>query len=188
MKRFRWITILISILYLKEFLFTLFISFDNGIYAINGVGINVFLTIAHLAILGIVIFPYLMFKGKNSLKYLIIVDIIYTALLISDLWVYRGTGHLLELKFLFFNEGFYTLNKGIINPKIRDVLLVIDIGILLFYYRELSNKINNIRRVRLSLSLIGLCFIIIGAYHYIFDIKEVSNGKVRFMQEDWHRR
>ncbi|MBS4804421.1 MAG: sulfatase-like hydrolase/transferase, partial [Clostridium sp.] len=185
MKRFRWITILISILYLKEFLFTLFISFDNGIYAINGVGINVFLTIAHLAILGIVIFPYLMFKGKNSLKYLIIVDIIYTALLISDLWVYRGTGHLLELKFLFFNEGFYTLNKGIINPKIRDVLLVIDIGILLFYYRELSNKINNIRRVGLSLSLIGLCFIIIGAYHYIFDIKEVSNGKVRFMQEDW---
>ena len=82
MKRFRWITILISILYLKEFLFTLFISFDNGIYAINGVGINVFLTIAHLAILGIVIFPYLMFKGKNSLKYLIIVDTIYTALLI----------------------------------------------------------------------------------------------------------
>lgn len=185
MKKFRGITILISILYLKGFLFTLFISFDNGIYAINGVGINVFLTIAHLAILGIVIFPCLMFKGKNSLKYIIIVDIIYTLLLILDLWVYRGTGHLLELKFLFFNEGFYTLNKGIINPKLRDIILVIDIGILLFYYKKLSNKINNKRRVGLSLSLVVICFIIIGSYHYIFDIKEVSNGKVRFMQEDW---
>lgn len=185
LKKFREITILISILYLKGFLFTLFISFDNGIHTINGVGINVFLTIAHLAILGIVIFPCLMFKGNNSLKYLIIVDIIYTVLLISDLWVYRGTGHLLELKFLFFNEGFYTLSKGIVNPKLRDIVFVIDIGILLFNYKKLSIKINNIRRVGLSLSLMVFCFIIIGTYHYIFDIKGVSNGKVRFMQEDW---
>ena len=185
MKRSKWITIVISILYLKGFLFTLFISVDNGIRAINGVGINVFLTIAHLAILGIVIFPCLMFKGNNSLKYLIIIDIIYTVLLISDLWVYRGTGHLLELKYLLFNEGFYTLNKGIVNLRHRDIVFVIDIGVLLFYYKKLSSKFNNIRRVELSLLLMVLCFIIIGAYHYIFDIKEVSNGKVRFIQEDW---
>lgn len=185
MKKFKWITIVISILYIKSFLFTLFISFDNGIFNVNGVGINVLLTLAHLAILGIVVFPCLMFKGENSLKYLICIDIIYTVLIISDLWVYRGTGHLLELKFLIFNEGFYTLNKSIINPRLRDIVFVIDIGVLLFSYKKLSSRINHKRRVGLSLSLIVLCFIIIGAYHYIFDIKEVSNGEVRFIQEDW---
>ena len=185
MKKYKWILIIISILYIKGFLFALFISFDNGIFNINGAGINLFLTLVHLAILGVVILPCLMFKGKNAIKYIFFIDVIYTILIISDLWVYRGTGHLLELKFLFFNEGFYTLNKSIINPRIRDLVFVIDIGLLLFYYKKLSRKVNNTRRVGLSLSLIFLCFIIIGTYHYIFDIKDVSNGKIRFIQEEW---
>lgn len=180
MKKYKWIAIIISILYIKGFLFTLFISFDNGIF-----GIKILVTLAHLAILGIIVFPSLMFKGKNSIKYLILVDIIYTLLIISGLWVYRGTGHLLELKFLFFKEGFNTLNESIINPRIRDIVFVMDIAILLFNYKKISSKINYIRKEGLSLLLIALCSIIIVTYHYVFDIKDLSNGKVRFIQEEW---
>jgi arylsulfatase len=182
---YKWITKIISILYIKGFLFALFISFDNGIFNINGVGINIFVILAHLAILGVFIFPCLMFKGKNLIKYLIIIDVVYTLLIILDLWVYRGTGHLLELKFLFFKEGFNTLNKGIINPRIIDIIFVIDIVLLLINYKKLSGKINHVRRVGISLVLITLCITIIGVYHYIFDIKDLSNGKVRFIQEEW---
>lgn len=185
MNSYKWITKIISILYIKGFLFALFISFANGIFNINGVGINIFVILAHLAILGVFIFPCLMFKGKNLIKYLIIIDVVYTLLIILDLWVYRGTGHLLELKFLFFKEGFNTLNKGIINPRIIDIILVIDIGVLLINYKNLSDKINQVRRVGISLALITLCITIIGVYHYIFDIKDLSNGKVRFIQEEW---
>lgn len=185
MNIYKWITKITSILYIKGFLFALFISLDNGIFNMNGVGIDIFLILPHLAILAIIVLPALMFKGKNSIKYLLFIDIIYTILIILDLWVYRGTGHLLELKFLFFNEGFYTINKGIINPRIMDIVFIIDIGVLLFYYKKIISKIDNIRRIRIPLVLITLCFIIIGAYHYIFDIKDLSNGKVRFMQEEW---
>lgn len=185
MNSYKWITKIISILYIKGFLFALFISFDNGIFNINGVGINIFVILAHLAILGVFIFPCLMFKGKNLIKYLIIIDVVYTLLIILDLWVYRATGHLLELKFLFFKEGFNTLNKDIINPRIIDIILVIDIGVLLINYKNLSDKINQVRRVGISLALITVCITIIGVYHYIFDIKDLSNGKVRFIQEEW---
>ena len=89
------------------------------------------------------------------------------------------------MKFLFFKEGFNTLNKGIINPRIIDIILVIDIGVLLINYKNISGKINHIRRVGISLALITLCLTIIGVYHYIFDIKDLSNGKVRFIQEEW---
>ena len=185
MNTYKWITKVISILYIKEFLFALFISLDNGIFNMNGVGINIFLILPHLAILGIIVLPALMFKGKNFIKYLLFIDIIYTLLIILDLWVYRGTGHLLELKFLFFKDGFNTLNKGIINPRIIDIIFVIDIGVLLFNYKSLSGKINHIRRVGIPLALMALCITIIGAYHYIFDIRDLSNGKVRFIQEEW---
>ncbi len=185
MKKYKWIVIILGILYTKGFLLALFITFDNGSFNINGADINIFLILPHLAILGVFVLPALMFKGKNSIRYLLFIDIIYTLLIISDLWVYRGTGHLLELKFLFFKEGFYTINEGIINPRIRDIVFLIDIGLLLFYYKKITSKINNIRRVGTSLVLIALCFAIIGSFHYILDIEDLTNGKVRFIQEEW---
>ncbi|MBE6053563.1 MAG: LTA synthase family protein [Clostridium sartagoforme] len=185
LKKYKWIEIILIILYIKSFLFALFITFDNGIFNINGVGINIFLILPHLAILGVLVLPALMFKGKNSIKYLLFIDIIYSILIILDLWVYRGNGHLLELKFLFFNEGFYTLNKGIFNPRIIDIIFLIDIYLLLSNYKKISSEINHRRKVGTSILLIALCFIIIGTFHYVLDIKDLSNGKVRFIQEEW---
>ena len=184
MKRYKWIILIIGVLYIKELIFTSLICSNNGIL-FNGIETDKALLIPHLAILGIIIFPCLLFKGRASIKYLIFVDIIYSIFIILDLWTYRGTGHLLELKFLFFKEGFNTLNKGIINPNIRDIIFVADIIIILFIYIKLREKVNYRKRISISILLIALCSIIVGVYHYIFDIKKVSNGEVRFIQEDW---
>lgn len=184
MKRYKWISLIIGILYIKGAILTSFICSNNGM-SFNGIGINKSLIIPHLAILGIIVFPCLLFKGRSSVKYLIFVDIIYSIFIISDLWIYRGTGHLIELKFLFFKEGFNTLNKGIINPNIRDIIFVVDIIIILFIYIKLRGEINHRKRTSISILLIVFCSIIVGLYHYIFDIKKVSNGEIRFIQEDW---
>ena len=184
LQRYKWIIVTVSILYVKGFIFTLFISLDNGIFNMSGIGINLYLILAHLSIVGIIILPALMVKEKNRFKYVLIIDILYTLLIILDLWVYRGTGHLLELKFLLLNEEFNTLNKSIINPRIRDIVFLIDFWIL-FQHKKIFHEIKCKRNIVKSLSLIILCCIIVGSYHYLFDIKDISKGKVRFMQEEW---
>lgn len=184
MKRYKWIILIIGILYIKGLIFTSFIGSDNGLL-FNGIEIDKALLMPHLAILGIIIFPCLFFKGRSSIKYLIFIDIIYSIFIILDLWTYRGTGHLMELKFLFFNEGFNTLNKGIINPNIKDLFFVIDIIFIMYIYIKSRNKFNYKNRTCISILLMVFCFIILGLYHYIFDIKDVSNGEIRFIQEDW---
>lgn len=184
MKRYRWIILIIGILYIKGLIFTSFINSDNGLL-FSGIEIEKALLIPHIAILGVIVFPCLLFKGKSSIKYLIFIDSIYSIFIILDLWTYRGTGHLLALKFLFYNEGFNTLNKGIINPNIKDLIFVVDIILIMFIYRKVVNKINCKKKIGVSISLIAACFSILGLYHYIFDIRDVSNGEVKFIQDDW---
>lgn len=184
MKRYKWIISIIGILYIKGLILSSFIATNDGLLY-SGIQIENNLVIAHLSILGIFIFPCLMFKDKNSIKYLIVVDVIYSILIILDLWVYRGTGHLLELKYLFFTEGFNTLNKGIINPSFKDIVFIIDIFIVIFLYKKLIKELNYKREVKLSLMLITVCLTIVCSYHYIFDIKKLTNGDVRFMQDEW---
>ena len=184
LKRYKWIILIISILYIKGILLTLFIASNNG-YSFGGVIIEKALIIAHLAILGILVFPSLMFKDKTSLKYLICIDIIYTIFIILDLWVYRGTGQVLELRFLFFNEGFNTLNRGVINPSFKDIIFLIDIVVFIFLYKKSIKNFTCKRKIKLSLILMSISLVIISSYHYMFDIKKISNGKIRFIQDEW---
>lgn len=184
MKRYKWIILITCILYIKGIVLTLLISSNNG-YSFAEIEIEKNLIIAHLAMLLVLVLPCLIFKDKGSIKYLIFIDIIYSIFIILDLWVYRGTGHLLEMKFLFFSEGFITLNKGIINPSIKDVVFIPDIVVLIFLCKKSVMKYKYERRLGLSLSFIAISLIIVGTCHYIFDIKKDSNISVRFFQEEW---
>lgn len=184
MKQYKWITITILMLYLKSILFTLFIASNNGYY-LSTIEFKISLIIIHCIILGVIVFPSLLFKNKGFIRYLILINLIYTIFLIINLWTYRGTGHLSEIKFIFNSEGFNTLGQGIINPSYKDILFFIDIFITIFIYRINKNNFKYIDKKILSLTLVGLSIVITLISHYLIDIKDITNGKLKFIQDRW---
>ena len=184
MKQYKWIILTILTLYLKSVLFTSFIASNDGYY-LSTIEFKIALILIHCIVLGIIVFPSLLFKNKNFIRYLISINIIYTVILIIDLWIYRGTGHLNEIKFIFNSEGFNTLGKGILNPSYKDILFFVDIFIIIFIYKiRKTNFIYKSNRI-LSLILIGLSCVITITLHYLIDIKDITNGKVMFIQDRW---
>ena len=184
MKQYKWIILTILTLYLKSVLFTSFIASNDGYY-LSTIEFKIALILIHCIVLGIIVFPSLLFKNKNFIRYLISINIIYTVILIIDLWIYRGTGHLNEIKFIFNSEGFNTLGKGILNPSYKDILFFVDIFIIIFIYKiRKTNFIYKSNRI-LSLILIGLSCVITITLHYLIDIKDITNGKVKFIQDRW---
>jgi lipoteichoic acid synthase len=183
-RRIFWTSTTFFILYIKSLILT-FMSASNSGFSFYGVPFDIRLMIAHLAILGIIIFPSLIFKGKASIRYLITINLIYSIFMIFDIWSYRGTGYLLELKYLFFKDGFNPLNGSIINPGFIDIVYIIDIPIMIFYCKRLKGNVNFKRNFKGAILGLITCITIIGSSHYLFDIKGVLNGKIRFFQEDW---
>ena len=172
------------ILYAKSMILT-FMSSSNSGTSFYGVSFDIYLIIPHLAILGLIIFPALLFKDRALIKYLIITDILYSILLIADIWVYRGSGNILAVQYIFHPEGFNVLNRSIFNPNKVDLLYIIDIPIILFGYYKLKDKITFKRSKKTALVAIVMSALIVTSWHYLFDIKRVAGGNIRFIQEDW---
>jgi len=183
-KRILWTSIVVAILYIKSLLLT-FMSASNDGYGIYGIPFDIRLILPHLAILSIIILPSLMLKGKSSVKYLIIINLIYSIFMILDIWAYRGTGNILAFKYLFFKDSFNPLNGSLINPGVLDILYVIDIPLLIYKYKK-SKYINNFQR-NLKEALIGIIvsITIVFSYHYFFDIKGYLNGEIMFINDNW---
>lgn len=184
MKQYKWIILTILTLYLKSILFTSFIASNNGYY-LSTIEFKLVLIVIHCMILGVIVFPSLLFKNKSFIKYLFLINLIYTVFLIIDLWIYRGTGHLNEFRFVFNNEAFNTLGQGIVNPSYKDTLFFIDIIIITFIYKTKKNSFNYKSKKILSIVLVVLSLIMIITSHYLIDIKDITNGKVKFIQDRW---
>ena len=184
MKKSKWIILTILILYLKSLLLTSFIASNDGYY-LTTLEFKIVLIIIHCIVLGIIVFPALFFKNKNFIRYLIFINLIYTLIIVLDLWTYRGTGHLNEFKFIFNNEGFNILGKGILNISYKDILFFIDIFIIIFVYKIRRNYFTYKNNKILAIALIVLSFIITLTSHYLIDIKDITNGKVMFIQDRW---
>ena len=172
------------LLYFKSTMFT-FIGASNSGTSINPIGIEIYLIIPHLAILGVIIFPAFLFKEKGRIRYLICIDILYSLLLIADLWYYRASGYYLGLKYIVYSDLFNPLGRSLFNPNIIDLILVIDIPIIVAVSYRIKDKLKIKRNIKTAILGVLTCLIIVLGWHYLFDIKRIADGTVRFMQEDW---
>lgn len=172
------------LLYFKSIMFT-FIGASTAGTNINAIGINVYTIIPYLAILGVIIFPAFLFKGKGRIRYIIGIDILYSLLLIADLWYYRASGYYLGLKYIVYSDLFNPLARSLFNPNIIDLLLIIDIPIIVVASYKIKDKLQIKRNVKNAILGVATCLIIVLSWHYLFDIKRIAGGTVRFVQDDW---
>ncbi|AOR24705.1 LTA synthase family protein [Clostridium taeniosporum] len=120
-------------------------------------------SIVYLAfILFIYSFGYLFSKNKQTIFY-IIINSLYSLLLIADLSYFRPNRDLLGLKNIFFQGTFNPLYHSFINLKLIDIIFVIDIILLWFIKNKIKNN-NKISFKNFFITIIISIFIIISSY------------------------
>lgn len=176
--------LILIILVIKSIIFIGIGSSNTG-KTFSGFKIEKELILAQLAFIGILIFISLFFKGKRQITYLIIVDIVYSLILIADIWYYRASRNYLGLRHILFKDMFNPMNESLINPNKLDLLFLIDIPILIYIRVKIKNILNCKRNIKLSILGIILCILTIYITHYLIDIKDITKGRVKFMSVEW---
>ena len=176
--------LILIILVIKSIIFIGIGSSNTG-KTFSGFKIEKELILAQLAFIGILIFISLFFKGKRQITYLIIVDIVYSLILIADIWYYRASRNYLGLRHILFKDMFNPMHESLINPNKLDLLFLIDIPILIYIRVKIKNILNCKRNIKLSILGIILCILTIYITHYLIDIKDITKGRVKFMSVEW---
>ncbi|MGL5152625.1 MAG: LTA synthase family protein [Clostridium sp.] len=135
----------------------------------------------HLSMILIFIFPCYLFKGKNRFRYLMIVNILYSLMLIIDLWSYRAGGYFFSFKYIINPELFNPLGGSLFQPNILDFLFIMDIPLLIKRYKKHEYE----RKAIIAISGILICIVFIITSHYLIDVKRVFKSNIRFIQDDW---
>lgn len=177
-------SIIFIILVVKSIIF-MSIGASNTGETFTGVVIAKELVLAQLAFIGILMFMALFFKGKKQITYLIIIDILYSLMLLADIWYYRASRNYLGLRHILFKDMFNPMNESIINPNKLDLLFLIDIPILIFVRFKIKDIMDYKRNIKLAVLGIIICILTIYTTHYLIDVKDVTKGKVKFMSVDW---
>ena len=172
------------ILYLKNLVFAAIGSSNAGV-SFSGISFNITTIVPHMAILGIIVFPALFFRNRSFLRCLLIIDILYSILLIVDLWIYRGTGYFLDFKYFVYNDLFNVFNNSLFNPNKINILFFVDILIISIICRTKKDRITFNRNNLTGIISILVCFFIVFSWHYLFDIKRIAGSDIRFLQDDW---
>lgn len=115
-------------------------------------------------------FTYL-FHKRAHLCALVIVNILYTTLLIGDLWIYRGFNSFLSLHLLTETSNLNNMSEGVMSmARPIDILFIVDI-ILIIVLSILSAKryklMDKCRGIFSILFLFSLAFVLF--FHVIYD-------------------
>ncbi|WP_194192593.1 LTA synthase family protein [Clostridium chrysemydis] len=187
-KRIGFLKLFIFIaLVFKTMIFIALSSTDTGrsFTGTWGVYIDYRTVLGQLSFIFILMVPAYFFKGKKQISYLIFIDILYTLLLLADMWYYRGNKGLLGVRHILFKDMFNPFSDNLINPSIIDILFIFDIPIIIFIRYKYKELLNYKRKIVFGvLGILGCVGTIYGTY-YLFDVKNIDNGKVMFMRGEW---
>ncbi|MGL4774327.1 MAG: LTA synthase family protein [Clostridium sp.] len=173
--------VFLGVLALKTMLFQFIGASKTGNF-FYGINYDLGLLPIHLLILLIVLLPCYLFKGKNRFRYLLGVNLLYSLMLLIDLWTYRASGYFFSIKYIMYPDLFNPLGNSLFQPNILDILFLMDIPFIIKRYIK-EDKFK--RRALFSLISTALCVAIVFGAHYLIDVKRVFSGNLRFIQNDW---
>lgn len=172
--QFKILAILAFILKSMLFIMLLNSNFNSFINAASY--IFVYLTF----ILFVCSFGYL-FSKSNQIVFYILLSLIYSILLIGDLWYFRVNGDFLGIRQLLFYGTFNPSDKALINFKPIDLILFADtiFIILLLAFKKISNtQRQNVKKFIISISISVIMFIICYIYFALIETSAFGNKLV----------
>lgn len=154
-------------MFMKTILFIMLIS-DSKASKINfkQLFVGVPQILVYIAFILIFISFIYLFKNKGRIIYVIMLDLVFTIILIGDLWYYRGFGSFLNLYMLKMTSNLDNLGESIAS-MIRwvDILFLLDIPIYIWIIKKDKKPIIN-RQIKMFVFVfvIGIGYI---SYGYI---------------------
>lgn len=147
--------------------------------------VNFFMLIFYFTFIVILVSPAYFLKQRGAIIYCVTVNMLYSLILTADLWYYRANWNFLGLRLIIFKDFFNPFKGNIVNPNILDALFWTDILIILlmlFRKKITAKETPSYKHGFVSLSL---SVVIIILYHFLIDVKDVTNGKLKLFQTDW---
>lgn len=131
-----------------------------------------------LVYLGFVLLLYsfgYMLSNKKQIWFYIILNSLFTILIIADLWYFRANRDFLGLENIFVRKTFNPSELSLINPKGIDLIFLIDLLPIISLF--IKKKISNMQKRSLpkfTITLTASLAIIVGSILFI-DIFKLSN-------------
>jgi phosphoglycerol transferase MdoB-like AlkP superfamily enzyme len=140
---------------------------------------------AHLSFAVLIFsFGYLFSKGRQT-KFYLIFDIIYTVLLVGDLWYFRVNKDFFGLKNIFFPGTFNPMKESLFNGQPIDVIFILDIILLVLWIkiRSVNNRSErSIKKFGISFSIAAVGILI---SFFLIDVVGISSWDKRLFKEAW---
>ena len=139
----------------------------------------------HLAFTALILsFGFLFPRGKQ-IKFYIIFNIIYSGLLICDLWYFRVNRDFLGLKHIFYTGTFNPLKESLIRGELIDFIFFIDI-VVMFLWIKIKRVANNGGRSVRKFS-IGLAVSLAGIFiaYTLINVMGISSWHKKLFKKGW---
>ncbi|MDS0528174.1 LTA synthase family protein [Clostridium sp. SHJSY1] len=128
---------------------------------------------------------YLFSKNKQII-FQIIFNLLYSALVIADLWYFRANNYLLGLRNLFYSGTFNPLGKSLYNFKLIDVIFVIDILVILIWIIVKKIRCVEDRSLGKFSFTIRYSIIIILLSYIALDVLGISDWDAKLVKAGWN--
>ncbi|MGL4774029.1 MAG: LTA synthase family protein [Clostridium sp.] len=154
------------------------------IYKYSNVGEGFFKIIPPVLLWIAVLAPFLsigfLFKGKTQKNMFWILNILFTTLVIGDIWYFRSNGRFLSLFMLGMTDNLSNLGEALFGmTRVEDLLFLVDIviiGYLNFKSRKVVEKIEKNRVATVVITVV--CLIYIGVINVIYTHDKIDEKVV----------
>lgn len=151
---------ILIVLLIKTIFFMALVDSHNGI-SLKSSNFTFNLTFMHFSYI-LLFFSFGYLFSKNGQKYFyLILDVLYSLLLMFDIWYFRLNYDFLGLKNIFFPETFNPLGGSIINPNLIDIVFFIDILIIVVVFLMHKVDFSEKRSVKKFRNSIGTSILIL---------------------------
>ncbi|MBK1810860.1 LTA synthase family protein [Clostridium sp. YIM B02505] len=169
---------------IKTILFTaLFYSADASV--IHGINLNSVILIYQASIILLICSAGFMLKGRSAIIYGLVINIIYTLIILLDLWYYRGNWSFLGFRFIFYKDLFYSYSTRLINFRAIDLVFIADIIIFLILFKIKVMDTNVKSRIRFCVVILLVSIFSIGCVEYLVDVRDITKGDIKLFKRQW---
>jgi len=128
-----------------------------------------------------------MFTNKKQILFYIILNTLFTILIISDLWYFRVNRDFLGLENIFLHATFNPSELSLINPQIIDLVFFIDIISIITLF--ITKKITSVQKrsiPKFAISLTTSIAIILGSILFIDIFKLSGYSTASISKPQWN--
>lgn len=142
-------------------------------------------SIVYLAFIVIIFsFSYLL-SLKKQLSFYIVFDVLYTILLIFDLWYFRANKDFLGLKNIFFTNTFNPMGQSLFRPELIDVIFIIDLALLINWSRKI-HQANKEEKSKFKFILaLAISILTIGISYFFINVEGMARWDERLFTYGW---